>query len=143
MVYVLSIPFAQCDTDNETLSQDDTWEDEGAEDGILNKEEMAYLSDMLGPRGTTFDNDAGLDIDDDDLKADPVSQIDIKVSTLAGYPEFMLTCYHLVGSHPWLPARMCFAQRQQLQRACRSARHGGDFSCQESIVRAINGPRRW
>ena len=46
------------------------------------KEELLYLSEMLGPRGTIFDNETGLDIDDDDLKADPVSQLDMKVSII-------------------------------------------------------------
>ena len=48
----------------------------------FNKEEFAFLSDMLGPRGVAFDNDEALDVndnDDEDLKADPISQIDMKV----------------------------------------------------------------
>lgn len=35
---------------------------------------------MLGPRGTAFDNDDVLDEDDDeDLRNDPVSQMDMRV----------------------------------------------------------------
>lgn len=42
---------------------------------------MAFLSELLGPRGAAFDNEEGFDdIDDDDLKADPISQIDLDVS---------------------------------------------------------------
>ena len=39
------------------------------------------MSDMLGPKGMAFDNDDVLDdSDDDDLKNDPVSQMDMQVS---------------------------------------------------------------
>lgn len=38
------------------------------------------LSEMLGPKGVAFDNDEALDEDDDeDLKNDPISQIDMTV----------------------------------------------------------------
>lgn len=40
---------------------------------------------MLGPRGAAFDNDEALDVndnDDADLKADPISQVDMKVCGL-------------------------------------------------------------
>jgi len=38
------------------------------------------LSDMLGPKGMAFDNDDVLDdSDDEDLKNDPVSQMDMQV----------------------------------------------------------------
>ncbi|KAI0082121.1 ARM repeat-containing protein [Panus rudis PR-1116 ss-1] len=62
--------------------EDESWVDaepgEGLK-GVLNKEELAFLSDVLGPRGANFDEDEALDdIDDDDLKEDPVSKIDMK-----------------------------------------------------------------
>lgn len=41
---------------------------------------------MLGPRGVAFDNDEALDVndnDDEDLKADPISQIDLKVRSFS------------------------------------------------------------
>jgi len=39
---------------------------------------------MLGPQGVAFDNDELLDAnDDDDLKNDPVSQINLQVIDLA------------------------------------------------------------
>jgi len=40
---------------------------------------------MLGPKGVAFDNDELLDVndDDDDLKNDPVSQINLQVIDLA------------------------------------------------------------
>lgn len=41
------------------------------------------LSDMLGPKGMAFDNDEILDDnDDEDLKNDPVSQMDMQVSCI-------------------------------------------------------------
>lgn len=45
------------------------------------EEEFAFLSDMLGPKGMAFDNDEVLDdSDDEDLKNDPVSHMDMQVS---------------------------------------------------------------
>jgi hypothetical protein len=39
------------------------------------------LSELLGPKGLAFDNDEVLDVqDDEDLKNDPVSQMDMQVS---------------------------------------------------------------
>jgi hypothetical protein len=36
---------------------------------------------MLGPKGVAFDNDDLLDVqDDEDLRSDPVSQMDMQVS---------------------------------------------------------------
>jgi importin-9 len=44
------------------------------------------LSDMLGPKGMAFDNDDVLDDgDDEDLKNDPVSQIDMQVCHVIFY----------------------------------------------------------
>lgn len=38
------------------------------------------LSEMLGPKGMAFDNDDVLeDADDEDLKNDPISQMDMQV----------------------------------------------------------------
>jgi hypothetical protein len=45
------------------------------------EDEFAFLSEMLGPKGMAFDNDEILDDhDDEDLKNDPVSQMDMQVS---------------------------------------------------------------
>jgi importin-9 len=42
------------------------------------------LSDLLGPRGLAFDNDDILDdSDDEDLKQDPISQINVQVQRLS------------------------------------------------------------
>ena len=45
------------------------------------EDELAFLSDMIGPKGVAFDNDDVLnDSDDEDLKSDFVSQMDMQVS---------------------------------------------------------------
>jgi importin-9 len=47
----------------------------------VKEDEFSFLSDMLGPRGIPFDNDDVMDdSDDEDLKTDPVSQMDMQVS---------------------------------------------------------------
>jgi importin-9 len=44
------------------------------------KDEFAMLSELLGPKGVAFDNDDILsEIDDEDLKNDQISQIDMRV----------------------------------------------------------------
>ena len=45
------------------------------------EDDLAFLSDMIGPKGVAFDNDDVLnDSDDEDLKSDFVSQMDMQVS---------------------------------------------------------------
>jgi len=57
---------------------DDEWDDEEKVAQGLKEEEYAFLSDMLGPRGTAFDSDDLPDeFDDEDLKRDPISQMDM------------------------------------------------------------------
>jgi hypothetical protein len=44
------------------------------------EDEFAFLSEMIGPKGMAFDNDDVLDdSDDEDLKSDPISQMDMQV----------------------------------------------------------------
>lgn len=78
----------------------------------LNKDEFAYLSDILGGKGEQFDEDEnGLDggLDDEDLRQDSISTMDMKVNTIfsvmnsgtsieatVGYHRH--TCYHSLGS---------------------------------------------
>jgi hypothetical protein len=46
----------------------------------LKEEEFSMLSEMLGPKGMAFDNDEVLDdADDEDLKNDAISQMDVQV----------------------------------------------------------------
>lgn len=47
---------------------------------------------MLGPKGMAFDNDEILDAnDDEDLKSDPVSQMDMQVRIVAHFDRSFLT----------------------------------------------------
>lgn len=67
------------DTDDE----DEEWTEEEQQHQGFKEDEFAFLSEMLGPRGANFDNDDIFDeSDDEDLKNDPISQIDMKVNVL-------------------------------------------------------------
>ncbi|KAH7915756.1 armadillo-type protein [Hygrophoropsis aurantiaca] len=58
---------------------DEEWAEEERLHQGFKEEEFAFLSEMLGPRGANFDNDDILeDNDDEDLKNDPVSQMDMQ-----------------------------------------------------------------
>ncbi|KAH6916745.1 armadillo-type protein [Coprinopsis sp. MPI-PUGE-AT-0042] len=60
---------------------DEEWTEEEKLHQGFKKDEFAFLSDMLGPKGMAFDNDEVLDNhdeDDEDLKNDPVMQMDIQ-----------------------------------------------------------------
>ncbi|KAF6754194.1 armadillo-type protein [Ephemerocybe angulata] len=66
-------------TDLESDDGDDDWAEEEKLNQGFNEEEFSFLSDMLGPKGVAFDNDDYLDDnDDEDLKNDPVSQMDMQ-----------------------------------------------------------------
>jgi len=62
------------------VDSDDGDEDWAEEDKVPKNDEFAFLSEMLGPRGMAFDNDEVLDHndDDEDLRHDPVSQMDMQ-----------------------------------------------------------------
>ena len=50
------------------------------------EDEFAFLSEMIGPKGMAFDNDDVLeDSDDEDLKNDPISQMDMQVNLMLSY----------------------------------------------------------
>lgn len=79
------------DTDDE----DEEWTEEEQQHQGFKADEFAFLSEMLGPRGANFDNDDIFDDnDDEDLKNDPISQIDMKVSDLGliGMTLTLTTC---------------------------------------------------
>ncbi|KAH9486456.1 Importin-9 [Psilocybe cubensis] len=62
---------------------DEDWTEEETHQGFK-QDEFAMLSDMLGPKGMAFDNDEILDDnDDEDLKNDPVSQMDMQAHLLS------------------------------------------------------------
>jgi hypothetical protein len=61
--------------------QNEDWTEEEKLNQGFKEDEFAFLSDMIGPKGMAFDNDEVLDDnDDEDLKNDPVSQLDMQVS---------------------------------------------------------------
>ncbi|TDL19426.1 ARM repeat-containing protein [Rickenella mellea] len=71
------------DVDPDTDDDDAEWADEEKLVQGLKEDEFAFLSDMIGPRGVNFDNDdALLDDDDEDLKRDPVSVMDMTAHLL-------------------------------------------------------------
>ena len=71
---MLHVQFAQL------TSQDEEWTEEEKANQGFKADEFAFLSDMLGPRGMAFDNDDALEEnDDEDLKNDPVSTMDMQV----------------------------------------------------------------
>ena len=62
--------------------QDEDWTEEEQANQGFKTDEFAFLSDMLGHKGMAFDNDEILDDnDDEDLKNDPFSQMDLQVSS--------------------------------------------------------------
>ncbi|KAF5352862.1 hypothetical protein D9756_006082 [Leucocoprinus leucothites] len=68
---------------------DEDWTEEEKANQGFKEDDLAFLSDMIGPRGVAFDNDELLDDnDDEDLKNDPVSQMDMQAHLV----EFLRTC---------------------------------------------------
>lgn len=60
--------------------QDEDWTEEEKQHQGFSTEEFQYLSDVLGPRGMVPDNDdPTLDLDDDELKSDPICLEDLRV----------------------------------------------------------------
>lgn len=58
---------------------DEDWTEEEKLNQGFKEDEFAFLSEMIGPKGMAFDNDDVLeDSDDEDLKSDPISQMDIQ-----------------------------------------------------------------
>ncbi|KAJ3506346.1 hypothetical protein NLJ89_g6919 [Agrocybe chaxingu] len=65
--------------DVESDDGDEDWTEEEKQNQGFKADEFAFLSDMLGPKGMAFDNDEILEgNDDEDLKNDPVSQMDLQ-----------------------------------------------------------------
>jgi hypothetical protein len=64
----------------ECFPQDDDWDEEEKLNQGFKEDEFAYLSEFIGPKGIPFDSDDVLhDSDDEDMKNDPVSQMDMNV----------------------------------------------------------------
>ena len=73
-----------CDCD-----QGSDWEDDGTSAGgenPLRPDELAFLSDILGPKGAKFEDDDadafGLTVEDEELRNDPIAQVDIQVCSI-------------------------------------------------------------
>ena len=102
--------------------QDEEWAEEGTDKQDFKDEEYALLSEMLGPKGVALDNDELLDAndDDDDLKNDPVSQINLQVIDLASQLwEILFTL--MPGLLGWVPPEFCLPESTQLQPGCGKA----------------------
>ncbi|KAG6857311.1 hypothetical protein H0H87_006504 [Tephrocybe sp. NHM501043] len=69
-------------------AQDEDWTEEERQNQGFKADEFAFLSDMLGPRGMAFDNDDVLnESDDEDLKNDPVSEMDMQAHIVGFFKE--------------------------------------------------------
>ncbi|RPD64798.1 ARM repeat-containing protein [Lentinus tigrinus ALCF2SS1-6] len=67
---------------------DEEWTEEEQLHQGFKPDEFAFLSEMLGPRGVAFDNDDALDDnDDEDLKNDPVSTMDMRTHLMTFFKE--------------------------------------------------------
>ncbi|KAK7464422.1 hypothetical protein VKT23_006589 [Stygiomarasmius scandens] len=65
--------------DFKDVDSDDGDEDWADADGGGKADEFEFLSELIGPKGMAFDNDDILeDSDDEDLKGDPISQMDMQ-----------------------------------------------------------------
>ncbi|KAJ7610789.1 armadillo-type protein [Roridomyces roridus] len=70
------------------VDSDDGDEDWAEEDGAKPRDEFEYLSELIGPKGMAFDNDDVLEEDDDeDLKNDVVSTMDMQAHLLSFFRE--------------------------------------------------------
>lgn len=105
-----------------SVQQDSEWadSDDGDENLIqgLKQDEFAYLSEILGNKPGQFDEDEDeLDggLDDEDLKQDPVSTMDMKARSVRfARCSTLLTFYTCAGSSDLISARMRTAKRKLL-----------------------------
>jgi hypothetical protein len=88
--------------------QDEDWTEEEKLHQGFKEDEFAFLSDLIGPTGMAFDNDDVLeDSDDEDLKSDPISQMDMQVRLMM--PHSTMT-KHFQQSHLMNFLRECAAR---------------------------------
>ncbi|KAG1747560.1 armadillo-type protein, partial [Suillus lakei] len=81
-----TIPKAEFDVDSD--DGDEEWTEEEQQNQGFKQEEFAFLSEMLGPRGVNFDNDDILEeMDDEDLRNDAISQIDMQAHLVSFFKE--------------------------------------------------------
>lgn len=83
---------------------------------------------MLGPRGMAFDNDDALEEnDDEDLKNDPVSTMDMQVrNTMFRFDCRGAEPFVMVGASAGLPQRVRGTEYAQLLCGGRAAQPGRD-----------------
>ncbi|KAF8079173.1 armadillo-type protein [Lyophyllum atratum] len=68
--------------------EDEDWTEEEKLNQGFKEDEFAFLSDMIGPKGMAFDNDDVLDeSDDEDLKNDPISEMDMQAHIISFFRE--------------------------------------------------------
>jgi hypothetical protein len=92
--------------------QDEEWTEEEQQNQGFKQEEFAFLSEMLGPRGVNFDNDDILEeTDDEDLRNDAISQIDMQVG-VAGLTTTLMCLTGFSGTSGVILQRMCITQCQ-------------------------------
>lgn len=101
-------------------AQDDEWEDEEKLNQGFTEDEFAFLSDMIHPKGLPFDNDDVLDIDDEDLKNDPVCAMDMKVSIKNECSSVSGADANIIGPFTHLLQRLCDEKHEQLWRPRRT-----------------------
>ncbi|KAI0275362.1 ARM repeat-containing protein [Gloeopeniophorella convolvens] len=82
----MAAPSGLLDADSDDGASE--WADEEKLEQTLKEDEFAFLSDIVGVRGMSFDNDDVLaDNDDEDLLKDPVSQIDLRAHVISFIKE--------------------------------------------------------
>jgi len=78
------------------------------------------LSEMLGPKGMAFDNDEVLDDnDDEDLKNDPISQMDMTVRPVHSAAATDLNRFCTLGPSHRILQGVRFPKHQQLHERFR------------------------
>lgn len=85
-----------------------------------------------------FDNDEILDDDDEDLKNDPVSQMDMQVSRRL-LQSYLLPEGVFEGPSRFFPTKLCNPQYNQFLRSCGSADCTGDACCSSGCERVVTG----
>jgi len=67
---------------------EDEWEEEEDINAGIKDDEFAFLTEMLGKKGFNFgEDDLATSMDDEDLQADPISNIDMRTHLLTFFKE--------------------------------------------------------
>ena len=96
---------------SECFWQDEDWDEEEKLNQGFKEDEFAYLSELIGPKGIPFDSDDVLqDSDDEDMKNDPVSQMDMNVCISSFVSYLLWTNILLFQAHLLSFFRECAAK---------------------------------